>query len=158
MRDWTYEGLGMRVQNYFKVDARKGKWSLPCCRTGTKRFVIRNPENYGNVKNLDTVLDEVDKILNVFWDYLEKYICIDIFMQETSISPQILTAVVFIISVVCVSPVFMMIFTEKIPVKYIQMPIIVPIVITIMFNGLLKCYFYWKRITRLGETLQRWNR
>ena len=66
MREWTYEGLGMRVQNYFKVDARNGKWSFPCCRTGTKRFVIRNPENYGNVKNLDTVLDEVDKILTVF--------------------------------------------------------------------------------------------
>ena len=89
---------------------------------------------------------------------LREYICNNISMQETSISPQILTAVVFIISIVCVTPVFMMIFTEKIPVKYIQMPIIVPIVITVMFNGLLKCYFYWRRITRLGETLQRWNR
>ena len=69
-----------------------------------------------------------------------------------------MTAIVFIISVVCVIPVIMMICTEKIPIKYTQMPIIVPIFITVMFNGLLKCYFYWKRITRLGESLQRWNR
>ena len=80
------------------------------------------------------------------------------FLQETSISPPLLTGIVFIISVVCVIPVVLMICEGEIPVQYTQMPIIVPIVITVMFNGLLKCYFYWKRINRLGKTLQGWNR
>ena len=72
MRKWTYEGLGMMVQNYFLIDAKKGKWSLLCCKTGTKKFVIRSPENYGNVKNLDQILDEVDRILSVFYHQIEQ--------------------------------------------------------------------------------------
>ena len=65
MRKWDYEGLGMMVHNSFKIDKAKGKWSLPCCITGTKKFVVRDLQSYGDVGNLDRVLDEVDSILSV---------------------------------------------------------------------------------------------
>ena len=65
MRKWDYEGLGMMVHNSFKIDKAKGKWSLPCCITGTKKFVMRDLQSYGDVGNLDRVLDEVDSILSV---------------------------------------------------------------------------------------------
>ena len=62
---WTYQGLGSEVISSFQVDVDQGKWSWFCCPGETKEFVIRDRDSYGDVENLDIILDQIDKILTV---------------------------------------------------------------------------------------------
>ena len=62
---WTYQGFGSEVVSSFRVDVDKGKWSWFCCPGDTKEYVIRDSDGYGDVDNLDILLDQIDKILTV---------------------------------------------------------------------------------------------
>ena len=62
---WTYQGFGSEVVSSFRVDVDKGKWSWFCCPGETKEYVIRDSDGYGEVENLDILLDQIDKILTV---------------------------------------------------------------------------------------------
>ena len=61
---WENEGAGMIPVNHFKVDTEPLRYL--CCGGGEiKNFVVRDGEGYGDIENLDPLLDQIDNILAV---------------------------------------------------------------------------------------------
>ena len=53
MSKWNYRGLGMMVQESFKIDKNKGKWKLfPCFRGQKKKFVTGQMDGYVDLCDL----------------------------------------------------------------------------------------------------------
>ena len=56
------------IKTSIEIDMDKGKWTLPCFRS-LKKYVIRDQrfikEKYKEFNNLETLFDDVDKILSV---------------------------------------------------------------------------------------------
>ena len=61
---WQFAGLGQVPFNHFEIDKNQGR-CIGCGCGDVKPFVRREREGYGNITNLDPLLDEVDIILTV---------------------------------------------------------------------------------------------
>ena len=62
--------ISTKTKNCFlpQIDEEVGKWSLPCVKVEDP-FIIRDKTAYGDIENLEPLLDELDFILAVIKCY-----------------------------------------------------------------------------------------
>ena len=157
---WATAGEGFTPVTSFKIDPEQGRWLFPCC-SARRQFVVRDQEGYGTVKNLDPLLDDVDTVLsvsncivNINMLYHLNCMC-----QETAFSP-IIKLIIFILLYLLMIPVILFIVNgdDQLMDALIYIPIFVPIMVMSIISLAMDLYFYGKRISRLAEVLQQWNK